>query len=108
MLYEVITKKTVLIVEDNANELIAITEVIKEIGVQILVANSLTSAMEVVSGATVDVIILDLGLTDGNGLDLCKQLKNNKANIPVRSLNSSCVDGQGRLVCRRWLAHHRS
>ncbi len=77
------SKKTVLIVEDNANELIAITEVIKEIGVQILVANSLTSAMEVVSGATVDVIILDLGLTDGNGLDLCKQLKNNKANIPV-------------------------
>ena len=79
-----ITSKTILIVEDDALHLKAITDYIKEDNdYSITTANSLSEAQDLCENKYFDIAIVDLGLGDGSGSDICKCLKNNKKDTAV-------------------------
>lgn len=72
----------VLVVDDD--EVIAglIRDTLEPEGYAVAAAGSAAAAREVLGGAPCDLIILDIGLPDGNGFDLCREIRA-KSDIPI-------------------------
>ena len=66
----------ILIVEDEINLRTTIVSFLEEEGYQCEQADSLENASEKLYLYEYDCLLLDIGLPDGNGLDLIKELKN--------------------------------
>jgi DNA-binding response OmpR family regulator len=64
----------ILVVEDNADTLDAICLFLKYKGYAILSARSKQEALKEVSSDDYDVLISDIGLSDGNGWDLIREM----------------------------------
>lgn len=73
-------KKTVLLLDDSTALLKLNERVLRPQGYQILKANSIEEAKVLLAKQDVDVIIMDIDLPDGNGIDYCKELQ---GRIPV-------------------------
>ena len=90
--------KSVLIVEDDELHLKAITDYIQEENdFDISTANSVKDAQKLCEIKYFDIAIVDLGLGDGNGSEICKCLKEDKSDTAVliytgRDLNKSEAD----------------
>ncbi|HYH45223.1 MAG TPA: ATP-binding protein [Thermoanaerobaculia bacterium] len=68
-----------LLVEDHSDTAEAMAELLRSLGHEVRVAMSVAAgldaaAAEIGSGAGIDLVISDLGLPDGNGMDLMRQL----------------------------------
>lgn len=74
--------KTVLLVEDDKSLASALIENLKDEGLNVLWADSVTKAKEIVLGKLISCYILDVGLPDGDGFELFSWLKENN-NAPV-------------------------
>ena len=72
----------VLVVDDD--EVIAglIRDTLEPEGYAVAAAGSAAAAREALGGAPCDLIILDIGLPDGNGFDLCREIRA-KSDIPI-------------------------
>jgi len=78
--------KKVLLVEDNPGDALLIREMLKDdcsYEYDILCSNTLSSALDTLAGADFDVILLDLGLLDSQGLDSIVKIKSIKPTIPI-------------------------
>jgi PAS domain S-box-containing protein len=64
----------VLLVEDNAETLRMMTRLLRSRGYHVIPAHSLASALETAGREAFDVVVSDIGLTDGSGLDLMRQI----------------------------------
>jgi CheY-like chemotaxis protein len=60
----------VLVIEDDEDTGILITRMLNDMGHSIVKANSVASAVEVLTKKKLDLIISDIGLPDGNGVSL--------------------------------------
>jgi CheY-like chemotaxis protein len=60
----------VLIIEDHEDTAILMTQMLNEMGHSIVKANSVASAVEILTRDKIDLIISDIGLPDGNGVSL--------------------------------------
>jgi DNA-binding response OmpR family regulator len=67
----------ILIVEDNRNILSANRELLELSGYRVITASSLAEGRKKVREEHPDLIILDIMLPDGNGLELCRELREN-------------------------------
>jgi two-component system KDP operon response regulator KdpE len=79
------TGKTILIVDDDKDLLLALSVRLASVGYHILRAPDAATAILKAAQDKPDLILLDLGLPDGNGffvMDVVKQLSS-AANIPV-------------------------
>ncbi len=65
----------ILVVEDQSSTSDLIAEVLKEEGFEVKVADSLAKARQNIARAVPELVILDRNLPDGDGLDLCKELR---------------------------------
>jgi two-component system OmpR family response regulator len=90
-------KGTVLSIDDDPNLQLVMEQYLESEGYKVLKAGDVQSALETVDVATFDVILLDLGLPDGEGLSLIPQfkLKSNAAIIVV----SGKSDTTEKIVC---------
>jgi DNA-binding response OmpR family regulator len=80
--------RNILLVEDNQKLQLANSNLLKRRGgYNVYLASDLAQAREVVASTYIDIIILDIMLPDGNGLDFLKELKSDK-NIPVLLLSA--------------------
>lgn len=77
----------VLLVEDNLKIMEINTIALKRYGYDILQADTVERALQLLSMHTPDIIVLDIMLPDGNGIDLCKRLKMDK-DIPIIFLSA--------------------
>lgn len=68
-------KHTILLVEDDENLRVALTDNLEEEGHGVVAAADGTSALEAVQGQTFDLIILDIMLPDIDGYALCEQFR---------------------------------
>lgn len=68
-------KATLLIVEDDLNILRANTAALELEGYRVLAAETLESARSAAKACPPDLILLDILLPDGNGLDFCGELR---------------------------------
>jgi len=75
----------VLIVEDNPELVNLLVEVLQDAGLQTAVAECGAVALETAKSTHVDLILLDLGLPDIQGLELCRRLKASKdlMHVPI-------------------------
>lgn len=74
--------KKVLLVEDNETIVMGLKYYLEQEGLLVEVAGDLAQARELLKEKLFHLILLDITLPDGNGLEMCKEIKENK-DIPV-------------------------
>lgn len=79
--------KTILLIEDDKNISRGIEVSFEREGFSVLCAHTLKSGTEMLSQHNIDLIILDLNLPDGNGIEFCKTIRE-KSNIPIIMLTA--------------------
>jgi PAS domain S-box-containing protein len=67
-------KSRILLVEDHEDTLRVMARLLRSSGYHVITAGSIRAALEIADGELFDVLISDLGLPDGSGLDLIRQL----------------------------------
>ena len=67
--------RTILVVEDEMKIARLVRDYLEHAGFEVLVAGGGDSAMSSVRGAKPDLVVLDLGLPDGDGLDFIRGLR---------------------------------
>ena len=65
---------SILLVEDHADTSEALAELLRLLGYQVQVAGSVAAALDLADASGIDLVISDLGLPDGSGLDLMREL----------------------------------
>ncbi len=73
----------VLLVEDHANLARLVSLFLRDYGYTIEVANSIASALQLNQQEPFDVVVSDLGLPDGSGWELMRELRQRR---PVRGI----------------------
>jgi two-component system, OmpR family, alkaline phosphatase synthesis response regulator PhoP len=79
--------KAVLIVDDEPKIVQIARDYLENAGFSVLAANSGKAALASVRSQTVDLIVLDLGLPDIDGLDVCRQVRRN-SDVPIVMLTA--------------------
>lgn len=79
------TTKTysVLVVEDNPDIVIGLEDLLRHDGYAVTVAGTCASALAQIKMQRFSAILLDLGLPDGDGLDVLKEVQQMDASLPV-------------------------
>ncbi|MFN3603896.1 MAG: sigma-54-dependent transcriptional regulator [Leptonema sp. (in: bacteria)] len=75
-------RKTILIIEDNNVFREGVCEFLKNQNYKVLEARNVQEAKEVIENHTIDLILSDLKLPDGNGIEVLEFSKNKKFSIP--------------------------
>jgi hypothetical protein len=79
-------KLRVLIVEDHADSATAIARLLRTVGHDARIANDFKSALALAGAEGFDLLICDISLPDGSGLDLMRQLHRMK---PIKGIAMS-------------------
>ncbi|HSQ90728.1 MAG TPA: PAS domain-containing protein [Nitrospiraceae bacterium] len=77
------THYSVLLVEDNQDLVIGLQDLLRHDGYAVTVAGTVAGAIELVRAHRFNAIILDLGLPDGDGLDVLKEVRRLDPSLPV-------------------------
>jgi DNA-binding response OmpR family regulator len=70
-----VTTTDVLLVEDAPEFSMLETDVLTDAGYKVRAVSTLADALAAMSASMPDVVVLDLGLPDGDGLDLCRAIR---------------------------------
>jgi len=86
--------KRILVVDDEADQVEALSYRLRKLGYDAATASSGEQALESATSVVPDLILLDLGLPDLNGFDVCQQLGDNAATcgVPVIILSGMETD----------------
>ena len=68
----------VLLVEDHEDTNRSLTQLLRRRGYEVLSAESIARAKEMAAGQEFDVLVSDIGLPDGSGIDLMQQLSSER------------------------------
>jgi len=81
----------ILIVEDNSGDLYIIQEYLDSLGFnkQYITASNLTKAIEILKSNIIEVVILDLGLPDSNGVETITKLRSDFPEVAILALTGS-------------------
>lgn len=77
------TNAQVLVVDDDAEIRKLIARYMREQGFRVLLASKCAEVRERIVTNQIDLIILDVMLPDGSGLDLCRDLRASRSHIPI-------------------------
>jgi DNA-binding NtrC family response regulator len=75
--------KKILVVDDDRSITGGLSLILKKAGYETLTANSVGEARSILSSRAFDLVITDLRLADGTGIDLMTQIKNETSNTEV-------------------------
>jgi CheY-like chemotaxis protein len=73
----------ILLVEDHPDTVRMLSRLLRDAGHHVTTATSLRAGLEAAAAAAFDVVVSDLGLPDGSGLDLMRELRRHQ---PVRGI----------------------
>ena len=74
--------KKILLVEDNETIVMGLKYSLEQENFQVISAKSVAESTEKINQEQIDIVLLDVSLPDGNGFDICKEIKE-KQDIPV-------------------------
>jgi two-component system KDP operon response regulator KdpE len=83
---------TVLIVDDEPNIIATLSPLLRTRGYDVLSAMSGRAALDVVERDKPDLVILDLGLPDMQGVDVCRRIRQS-SNAPILVLSARGAEG---------------
>ena len=66
---------SILFVEDDATIAMGVEYSLKQDGFQVSLADRLEEARDLLKRSPFDLVLLDLGLPDGSGYELCKEIR---------------------------------
>jgi two-component system OmpR family response regulator len=78
----------ILIVDDDAEVRRLLVQALERDGHSLATAASLESARAALVERSADVLVLDLGLPDGSGVELCRALRRAKDSVPILVLTA--------------------
>ncbi len=76
----------ILVVDDNPDTTMLLEFALKRRGRDVVTASGVAEALEVARTQKVDLLVSDIGLRDGNGHDLMRQLRALAPSAPVRGI----------------------
>ncbi|MCG8404228.1 MAG: diguanylate cyclase [Phycisphaerales bacterium] len=86
------SSKKILIVDEDPADLKLITEMVKELGIEILTAATGQEALRVIASEEPRIVITDLTMPEMNGLQLCETLRRHEG---IRFIYIIVVTGRG-------------
>ena len=91
---------TILNVDDDEGARYAKTKIFERAGYRVLEASTGGEALKLVHQERPQLVLLDVGLPDINGLEVCRQIKQNviSARVMVLQVSASCVRSVDRVV----------
>lgn len=78
----------ILIVEDNAGLVMALTDLLTAEGYEVETAGGGTEGLEAAAGGRFDLVVLDVMLPGKNGFDVCRDLRRRGVDTPVLMLTA--------------------
>ncbi|MGY1836296.1 response regulator transcription factor [Blastococcus sp. SYSU DS0510] len=76
-------RPVVLMIDDEADLVAMAGNYLARNGFEVLTASNTRTGAEQLRGRPIDLVVLDLGLPDGNGLDLLRTLRQDDPQVPV-------------------------
>lgn len=76
-------KKTVLIVDDEKGVRETLGGILKDEGYKVVTAKTGNQALKLLKTKSIDLVFLDICLPALNGLEILKEIKSRKENLPV-------------------------
>ena len=74
---------SILVVEDNPDIVIGLQDLLQHDGYDVSVAGTCAAAIALITQQRFNAILLDLGLPDGDGLDVLKEVQRRDPSLPV-------------------------
>jgi DNA-binding response OmpR family regulator len=81
------TKRTILLVEDEESITTPLAEALERDGFKAEVAHTVADALVRAKTLRPDLVLLDIGLPDGSGLDVCRELRSSSS-VPIIILSA--------------------
>ncbi|MGI8783785.1 MAG: response regulator [Acidobacteriota bacterium] len=76
-------RRKILFVEDGEDAVLLVTTLLDSSLYEIVSARSYAEGLEAVRGGNFDLFLLDIGLPDGDGLQLCRDIRKFDGKTPV-------------------------
>ncbi len=76
-------KLSILFVEDDPNIARVVTRALQEDGYAVTTLGTVGEAVKAINDARFQLLLMDVGLPDGNGFDLCRKLRSEGIHTPV-------------------------
>lgn len=73
----------ILLVEDHEDTNRSLTKLLRRRGYDVAPANSVRSALDLAAGARFDVLVSDIGLPDGSGIELMRALNDDRPSLGI-------------------------
>jgi CheY-like chemotaxis protein len=89
--------RSILVVDDDEDTLEAMRRILKPLGYAVSFSFGGQDAIQLLSRETVDLVITDLLMPDGDGLELVNTLRKNFANIRIVAMSGGGRVGGGRV-----------
>jgi CheY-like chemotaxis protein len=84
-------KRCVLVVEDHDDTLRSMKLLLTRLGYEVLAAENMTEALRIARQQHFDILLSDIGLPDGSGLELLKQIRSIRE-VPALALSGFGMD----------------
>lgn len=83
--------KRVLLIDDEPAVADVVVFALREAGFEVQAVGSLAAGRRILEHEPIDLLVLDLGLPDGDGIDFCRELRSSSS-LPILML--TCRDGE--------------
>lgn len=84
-------KRRILVVEDHGDTLRSMKLLLRRLGYEVLAAENMTDALQIAEEQPFDILLSDIGLPDGSGLELLKRIRRMRA-VPALALSGFGTD----------------
>jgi CheY-like chemotaxis protein len=84
-------RRCILIVEDHEDTLRSMKMLLNRLGYDVLAAENMTTALRIATEQHFDILLSDIGLPDGSGLELLKRIRALR-NVPALALSGFGMD----------------
>ncbi len=84
-------KRRILVVDDHDDTLFSMKVLLKRLGYEVLTAKNMNDALVIAEKRHFDILLSDIGLPDGSGLELLRQIRIHR-DVPALALSGFGMD----------------
>jgi CheY-like chemotaxis protein len=84
-------KRRILVVDDHGDTLRSMQLLLRRLGYEVLAAENMTDALQIAEEQPFDILLSDIGLPDGSGLELLKRIRQRR-DVPALALSGFGMD----------------